>query len=612
MNTLLSKTLSTRARQIRARSTRARPIKIMPKPLTLTAISILSLSTVISPVQAAHQQENPPNPILQEADRNAENRTSPARRIDRQSKYPREEANTNPSYRTFNGMGNNRQNPQYGAAHIQLKRQVPSAYADGVFTLANNGDTSARTISNIMNAQNGLIPNVNNASDFLWQWGQFVDHDIDLTDGADPTESADIKVPAGDSFFDPQNTGTVTISFNRSLYDTTTGTSTANPRQQINEITAWIDASNVYGSDIDRANALRNLDGTGRLRLSAGNLLPFNTDGLANAGGNSAALFVAGDVRANEQLGLTTMHTLFMREHNRLADLIREQHPDLSGEDIYQKARKIVGAQMQIITYREYLPVLLGRDALRPYRGYRSNVNPNINHIFSTASYRYGHSALSPTLLRLKADGSESEYGNLSLRDAFFSPQRLSDEGGIEPVLRGLAGQLCQATDPFVIDDVRNFLFGAPGSGGFDLVALNIQRGRDHGLPSYNEVRVAMGLAKATSVADISSSAEIQTRLSRAYPSLDDIDLWVGGLAEDAVNGGMMGELISAILIQQFEALRDGDRFWYENSLNDEELQLLGRTTLAEIIRRNTTIDNEISNNVFRVTQRPRPQRRRR
>ncbi len=71
-------------------------------------------------------------------------------------------------------------------------------------------------------------------------------------------------------------------------------------------------------------------------------------------------MFLAGDIRANEQVGLTSVHTLFMREHNRLADLIKAVDPGLSDEDIYQKARKIVGAQMQIITYNEFLPALLG------------------------------------------------------------------------------------------------------------------------------------------------------------------------------------------------------------------------------------------------------------
>ena len=447
------------------------------------------------------------------------------------------------------------------------------------------------------------FPNHLNASDYLWQWGQFLDHDLDLTDGIDPPESVDIVVPAGDPFFDPEGIGNVIISFNRSIYAPSTGIDPANPREQINEITAWIDASNVYGSDTERARALRANDGRGRLKTSAGHLLPFNTDGFANAGGDSPSLFLAGDVRANEQVGLAAMHTLFVREHNRLANQIRNQNPDLNGEEIYERARRIVGAQMQVITYKEYLPALLGPNALAPYPGYRANIDASISNLFATASYRYGHSALSPTLLRLDRDGNEIDAGHLALQDAFFSPQRLIDEGGIAPLLRGLAHQICQRVDPYVIDDVRNFLFGPPGEGGFDLVSLNIQRGRDHGLPSYNDVREALKLGRAARFSEVTSDAELRARLASVYNSVDDIDVWVGGLAEDRLPGALVGRLIFTVLKDQFEALRDGDRFWYQRVLSSAELEQVENTRLADIIRRNTKIRNEIPDDVFHVPQ---------
>ena len=171
--------------------------------------------------------------------------------------------------------------------------------------------------------------------------------------------------------------------------------------------------------------------------------------------------------------------------------------------------------------------------------------------------------------------------------------------GGIEPLLRGLAFQQAREIDCYVEGDIRNFLFGAPGSGGFDLAALNIQRGRDHGLPRYNAARAAMGLTTQASFADVSSDAEIQTRLANAYASVDDIDLWVGGLAEDALPGAMVGELFHAILVDQFERLRDGDRFWYESYLPQDLVNQLEWQTLARVIRRNTDIEFEIYEDVF-------------
>jgi hypothetical protein len=465
--------------------------------------------------------------------------------------------------------------------------------------MAGQDRPSARAISNLVTVQPAPFTNDGGLTDYLWQWGQFLDHDLDLTEGNDPPEAADIAIPMGDPFFDPGFTGTVTMALNRSLYDLTTGTGPDNPRQQLNETTAWIDASNVYGSDQFRAAALRTLDGTGRLLTSPGDLLPFNTVGLPNGGGDAPELFLAGDVRANEQSGLTAMHTLFVREHNRLAQEIALAEPGLDGEEIYQRARRIVGALMQVVTYNEFLPLLLGPDALPPYVGYRPNLDTRISNIFATAAYRFGHSTLSPVIKRLDAQGEEIQEGHLALRDAFFSPHRITDEGGIEPILRGLASQACQVPDPMVVDDLRNFLFGPPGSGGFDLTALNIQRGRDHGLPSYNDARRGLGLAPKATFADITSDPLMSQRIEEAYGDVERVDVWVGGLAEDPAPGSMLGELFTLVLVDQFTALRDGDRFWYQHSLSPEELAEVENTRLSDIIRRNTPIGDEIQDNVF-------------
>ena len=195
-------------------------------------------------------------------------------------------------------------------------------------------------------------------------------------------------------------------------------------------------------------------------------------------------------------------------------------------------------------------------------------MSPVIANEFSTGVYRFGHSALSPTLLRLDASLNPIPEGNLALRDAFFRPDRIVDEGGIEPLLRGLASQACSPIDTELVDDVRNFLFGPPGAGGFDLAALNIQRGRDHGLPSYNAMREALwAFEPRASFAEVSSDPDVQARLASVYADVDDIDLWVGVLAEDPFNGGHVGELAFHVIRGQFERLRDGDRYWYQASL---------------------------------------------
>ena len=576
---------------------------VLPMFIVMGCVNTLAFAE--EPNTTVNFQRTAPNPLLEQADKISPiPSVSPVRRINRQSPNIHDPAfHFGSLFRNFDGSGNNQADPQMGRIHSPLIRLITPKYGDGIQTLAGQNRPSARLISNIVVAQTELIPNRAGASDFLWQWGQFIDHDINLTDGIDPPEAANISVPAGDPYFDPDTSGSVVISLNRSNYDLASGTDATNPRQQINEISSWIDASNVYGSDTERASALRSNDGTGRLKTSAGNLLPFNSNGLANAGGDSVSLFLAGDVRANEQVGLTAMHTLFMREHNWHADRIAAIQPYLNGEQIYQRARQMVGAEIQAITYREFLPALLGRNVIERYRGYRPEVNGTIANIFSSAAFRYGHSALSPMLLRLNAQGNPIAAGNLALRDGFFSPQRIIEEGGIAPLLRGLASQVCQEVDNYIIDDVRNFLFGPPGAGGFDLAALNIQRGRDHGLPSYNETRIAFGLNRANSFAEVTSNTQVQNALAEVYSSVDEIDVWVGGLAEDIQPGALVGELISFVLKEQFEALRNADRFWYQRILNFYQLEQIRYTRLADIIRRNTSIGSEISDDVFHVRQ---------
>ena len=166
-----------------------------------------------------------------------------------------------------------------------------------------------------------------------------------------------------------------------------------------------------------------------------------------------------------------------------------------------------------------------------------------------------------------------------------------------------MAVQRAQELDNQVVDAVRNFLFGPPGAGGFDLASLNVQRGRDHGLPGYNEVRAAYGLPRAASFAAISSSPAVQAKLAAVYASPDEVDAWVGGLAEDHVPGALVEPTFFAILRDQFERLRDGDRFWYESYLPPNLVQTVRDQTLARIIRRNTSIGAELQPNVFLVRQ---------
>ena len=374
---------------------------------------------------------------------------------------------------------------------------------------------------------------------------------------------------------------------------------TSNPRQQVTKISTFIDASMVYGSDTTRANALRTFSG-GLLKTSAGNLPPLNTAGLENANDAhifpDSSMFLAGDIRANENLELTSLQTLFLREHNQLASAIAVANPKLTDEQIYQRARRLVMAEVQAITYQEFLPAMLGANALRPYQGYRSDVNPGLATEFSTAGFRVGHTLINDDIQFLDNEGVEARAG-LALAFAFFNPAPLK-QSGPDGLLKYLATDNTQEVDPQLVEGLRNFLFGPPGAGGLDLASINIQRGRDHGLPDYNTVRVSYGLPRVTSMAQVTSDVGLQAKLLSLYGSVDSMDLWVAGLAEDHVVGSSVGPTFQKIIAHQFERTRDGDANWYERSFSGRQLAALRSTKLSDIIRRNTSL-TKIQDNVF-------------
>ena len=496
-------------------------------------------------------------------------------------------------FRSIDGYGNNQQHPEFGAAGALQLRYAPPSYSDSLGKLP--GGPSPRFVSNQVVAQSARVskPNKLGVSDYIWAWGQFVDHDIVLTEVGE-AEPKPIEVPVADPFFDPFASGTASMEFHRSKpVFAETGL-----RQFPNAITAFIDGSMVYGSDAHRAAALRANDGSGKLASSSGQLLPFNRFGLENDP-PGPRFFLAGDVRANENIALTALHTLFVREHNYWCDQIAKSQPEANGDTIYELARAVVIGEIQQITYEEYLPALIGNGRLAPYDGYKAEVSASIELAFSTAAFRHGHSLLSPTLRRLDSKGRTIAAGDVSLKDAFFAPGRIIDEGGIAPILRGLAAQRSQELDVQIISDLRNFLFGPPGSGGLDLASLNIQRGRDHGVSNYNSVRKAYGLKAVKSFAAITADVALQRKLEATYGNVDRVDTWVGGLAEDKLEGSMLGSLFTAIVKDQFERLRDGDRLWYTRVLPAGILASVEKQSLATIISRNTVVGGELQNNVF-------------
>ncbi len=606
--------------------------------------------------------------------------------------------------RSLDGAGNNRAHPDWGRAGTQYRRVAPTAYADGIAKMT--GGPNARWISNrIFNDIGQNLFSENDESQWGWAWGQFIDHDLGLRDA---TAAEDATIPYTGPAADPleafkNDFGAIAMARTPAAPGTGTGRT---PRQQIDTISSYIDGSNVYGVTDARLEWLRegpvdsNLSNNGPRLFLPGGFLP-TADARGNATkapavelqGRLAATpgkaRVAGDVRANENIALTAIHTLFAREHNRIVNALPRY---LSSNSKFQIARRVVAAESQYITYNEFLPSLgvrLGR-----YEGYNAGVPTGLSNEFATVGYRahsmvhgefgvdFAPGTYTPQqLAAFRAEGiavkdDDDEHAlEIPLGVAFGNPGLL-ERVGIGPLLQSLSAERQYRNDEQIDNTLRSVLFLVPKpgtdpvacqgpvvdprcfSGVVDLAAIDIQRGRDHGIPRYNDLRRAYGLEPVTSFRAITGEATerfpfdrainasdpnndanildfvqlrdrlgqvidpatdpdaasanavtgvrrttVAARLKAIYGSVDKIDAFVGMAAERHVRGTEFGELQLAIWQEQFRALRDGDRFFY---LNDPALSNIQRAygigyrhSLADIIRMNTGA--VVPDNVFRV-----------
>ena len=596
---------------------------------------------------------------------------------------------------SLDGSGNNPRRPERGKAGTNYSRVAPASYADGL-SEPGAGPNSRYVSNRIFNDTHQNLFSARGVTQWGFVWGQFLDHTFGLR--AADGEQQDIAFDGND----PLEAFTNTLGympFTRSA--AAPGTGVTSPREQVNTVSSYIDAWTVYGGTDERLEWLRDGPVDGRLDNNAASLMLLGgylprrdsrgdtaTAPLMDINGRLAATpeaaVVAGDVRANENIGLQATHTLFAREHNRI---VAELPRWLSEDEKFQIARRIVIAEQQYVTYNEFLPAL--GIALPRYRGYSPRVDASLSNEFATVGYR-AHSMIhgefefeteasryAPEQIEaFEAMGVEveaSEEGDevglaVPLNVAFFNPDLL-EQVQLGPVLQGIGGEAQYSNDEMIDNQLRSVLFEIPVPGNhgcldgeglpecfkgvLDLGALDVERGRDHGMPSYNELRAAYGLAPRSSFAAVTGEVpaapagdpahddpaslefvrlfdadgndvplgveepdplpvrgvrrtSTAARLESAYGSVDRLDAFTGMLAEPHVSGTEFGELQLAIWTRQFRALRDGDRFFY---LNDPGLSRIRRYfgidyrhTLAEIIAANTDIPaDDLNANVFVV-----------
>lgn len=599
---------------------------------------------------------------------------------------------------SLDGAGNNAANPTWGQANQPYSRVAAARYADGRSQPVSG--PNSRYISNrIFNDVAQNVFSERQVTAWGWTWGQFLDHTFGLRLGRSPGdpagETANIPFNANDPMEEFENTLGF-IPFARS--DPAPGTGVTNPRQQVNTNPSYINGFPVYGGTNTRLDWLREGSNDGnpannnaRLLLqsnylpranargNAANAPAMEIDGILRA--NPANAMVAGDVRANENLFLTATHTLMAREHNRIVGLLPAS---LSEEDKFQIARRVVMAEQQYITYTEWLPAM--GISLPAYSGYNAGINTALSNEFATVGYRV-HSQIHGEMevatdadrytpaqlaafeaqgIEIVQEGDEVELV-IPLNRGFFNPN-LVPSIGLGPLLQAVGGEPQYKNEEMIDNQLRSVLFQIPVSGNpecldgeelpqcfdgvLDLGAIDVERGRDHGMPTYNQMRQAYGLPARTSFTQITGepsaafppgtgldnpaslgfpqlfdvfNAEVDqadedavegtpTRFNRASPlaarlqgvygNVNNVDAFTGALAEPHVPGTEFGELQRAIWIREFQRLRDGDRFFYAN---DPALQYIQNTygidfrrNLGDLIALNSDVPRaELPRNVF-------------
>ncbi|KAG8440375.1 hypothetical protein GDO86_006217 [Hymenochirus boettgeri] len=439
-----------------------------------------------------------------------------------------------------------------------------------------------------------------------------------------PPEYLNIVVPKGDSTFDPNSTGKIVLPFQRSQWCKHSGNSPNNPRFQINSVTGWIDGSSVYGPSHSWSDALRSFSG-GKLLSGLDPLFPKEADDtltmwtpLDPSTGNRGkeGMYGFGSARANDNIFLQALSIVWFRYHNYLAEEFSKQNPHWSDEDLFQHARKWLIATYQNIVMYQWLPMFLQKQA-SPYQGYNQYVDAGLSHEFQTAIH-FMATLLPPGIYsrnktcyfhKVHASGGDL-WPAYRLCDSYWKRknQNLQKSQDIDDLLLGMISQIAEKEDNVVVEDVRDYWYGPLKYTRMDYISWSIQQGRDFGLSYYNHAREYFGLLPITNWRDIDPSIyqrkkQIIDSLAKLYSdNIGKLELIPGVMLE---SDGDPGELLTAIMIDQFQRLRDGDRFWFENVKNGlfsiEEIVKIKNTTFHDVILAVTMADpGNIQQDVFR------------
>ncbi|NXT47307.1 DUOX2 oxidase, partial [Pluvianellus socialis] len=511
----------------------------------------------------------------------------------------------------YDGWYNNLLHHSRGSVGARLLRLLPANYADGVYqALQEPHVPNARQLSNAVARGPSGLPSQRNITVLAVFFGFHVLSDILGTEKSScPAEFLNIHIPPGDLVFDPAGTGDVVLPFQRIDWAMETGQSPNSPREQTNEVTGWLDGSSIYGPSHSWSDALRSFSG-GQLASGPGRQLPRETDGKvpmwkaldpSTGQGGPRGIYDLGSAWGNENRFLQAESIAWFRYHNYVAMMLAQEHPTWSDEDLFQHARKWVIATFQRIVLYEWLPTLLGR-SIPEYKGYQQHLDPSLSPEFMVSARQFLATMVPPGVYKRdtqcqfqQVPGPGGPFPAMRLCNSYWSRESpgLQQAESVDNLLLGMSSQIAEREDNIVVEDLQDYWYGPLKYSRTDYVASWLQRGRDLGLPTYNQARERFGLDPLQNWSDLAPHLEQQ--------DLENVAALYGNNTArlELLPGGMLefnGSLFTAIILDQFVRLRDGDRFWFENTKNGlftmEEIRKIHNTTFHDVLAAVTHVNS--------------------
>ncbi|KAL1453749.1 hypothetical protein WDU94_010063 [Cyamophila willieti] len=525
----------------------------------------------------------------------------------------------NAKYRSMDGSCNNLQKPWWGATDTPYARLMKPAYNDSNnnyrVSVADGSELPGARLVSATLLKPKKPPLLDSLTRMFTVFGQLVSHDVLFnpqsqgnkccSDSGDKIASTEgqcrpIPIPDKDEFYSSFGRKCQQFSQNVALDCPALKSSPILPQALT---THYMDASFIYGHNENKSKSLRTLS-DGKLRTQTGVSHQYLiTQNSSNCPFVKKNCYDAADPRANQHLDLAVMETVFLRFHNFVVDKLVAVNPQWKGNDeiLFQEARRFVIACFQHIVYNEWLPILLGPDTLKTKDlassssgfsdKYKPDINPSSLMDFAGAAFRTFHS-MTPNTLTV---GSQT----MPFSNTFQKPGDFLQEGdNFDATLVSLRSEHQLQLSHFNSDEIRNLFYQVTtplvnGSVqyGDDLTAIDIQRGRDYGLLSFNDYR---SLFNMTRLSDYSAVAtvfgnESATQLAQVYKHPDDIDFYVGSLYELTSQNISTASTLQSVWVEAFRRYKLGDRFFYERgdqpwSFTLGQLTVIKRIKLSHVV----------------------------